>query len=101
MPTNFAGRTPNRRAATIVARKHDVPDALNQLNVNTAGYGAGAFVTGGMRTIWLCSPGTSKPFSAGAAAVDIPAGINACVKRFNRTATAGWPHDKTNTTSRR
>ena len=41
MSTNFAGRTPRSRAATIVAMKHADPDAVSQLKVNTAAYGDG------------------------------------------------------------
>ncbi len=48
----------------MVARKHAVPEALSQLNANTAGYGNTAFVTGGTRVIMLCNPGTVRPFSA-------------------------------------
>src|SRR5881394_3493322 len=38
--------------------KQALPDALNQLSSNSAPYGAGAFVTGGICVIWLCRPGT-------------------------------------------
>src|SRR5262245_33589891 len=63
MPTSFDGLTRRKSAATSVARKHDVPDAVSQLNVNTAAYGAGAGVTGGIRVIALCRPGTFRPFN--------------------------------------
>src|SRR5262245_45675471 len=58
---NCDGFTRSRMAAAMAARKHDVPDALSQLSVNTAPYGAGFGVTGGILSIRLCRPGTLIP----------------------------------------
>src|ERR1051325_1248383 len=56
--TNLPGLTRSTNAARIAAMKHALPDALSQFSSNSAPYGAGAFVTGGICVIWLCRPGT-------------------------------------------
>src|SRR4051794_8702253 len=60
------GRMPSSSAAVSVASRQAVPEALSQLNVNTAPYGDGDGVTGGTRWIMLCNPGTFRPFSVDA-----------------------------------
>src|SRR3970040_1860011 len=98
MPTSCLGLTPSSRPAAIVARKHDVPDALSQLSVNTAPYGAGAVVTGGVRVIKLCRAGTFSPFST-LAFVGRNAGSKPLVQRSIAALVDGSPHARTNTTS--
>src|SRR4051812_17059987 len=96
---NRAGPTPSISAATIVAKKQAVPDALNQLKANTAGYGAGALVTGGTRVIMLCRPGTRMPFKAGAGALGNQSGSTLLLNRSRYNLIAGSPQTSTNTTS--
>src|SRR5438105_3700596 len=95
---NLAGPTPSRIAATIVARKHAVPDALSQLNAKTAGYGAGTRVTGGTRVIRLWSIGTLMPFNA-VALRGRNDGMMPLVKRSSAPFTVTAPQARTNATS--
>ena len=97
---NLPGPTPSSSAAAIVARKHAVPDALSQLNANTAGYGAGVLVTGGTRMIRLCNPGTFSPFSA-VAFLGSQVGSRPLLNLSSHSFTAGSPHASTKPTSNR
>src|ERR1035441_1300237 len=54
------GPIPEKAAASSDANMHDVPEADSQLKLNIAAYFAGVETTGGMRRIWLCSPGHAK-----------------------------------------
>src|SRR6476620_3521120 len=56
--TNRFGETRSTSDVALAASRHAVPDALSQFNSNSAAYGAGAFVTGGIWVIRLCRPGT-------------------------------------------
>src|SRR5262245_21582980 len=97
MPTICFGLTPRNKAVTSVARKHAVPDALSQLNVKTAAYGAGRPVTGGIRVIALCSQGTLMPLTA--AFFQGAAGSSEFVHASMRALIDGSPHASTKTTS--
>src|SRR3989442_11779611 len=99
MPTSFFGRTRSSAAAASVARKQAVPDAVSQLKVNTAAYGAAPGVTGGMRVIMLCRPGTKRPFMT-VGLFGNEAGNIAWVCRSIGFLTTGAPTGRTNSTSR-
>src|SRR4030095_5662505 len=100
MPEKRLGPTRRHAAAATVARKDAVPEALNQLNAYTAGYGAGALVPGGTRVIRLCSPGTFSPLSA-VAFRGRNDGSSPSVNRSMARFTGTCPHTSTNTTSSR
>src|SRR4051812_28762047 len=95
---NCRGETRRMSAVSTDAMKHAVPAALSQLNSNTAAYGAGFGVTGGMRVIALCSPGTSRPFNT------VPlfatnAGRRLSLNRLRLALIDGAPHTTTHPTS--
>src|SRR4029079_6884666 len=100
MPTNRDGLTRRKIAATIVAKKHDVPDAVSQLNVKTAPYGDGRGVTGGTRVMRLCRPGTFRPLTT-PAFFGSAAGSRSFVHRSSPLLIDGAPHASTKPTSRR
>src|SRR3954471_21068951 len=100
MRPNRTGPTPSTSAAAIVARKHDVPDALSQFHSNTAAYGVGAATTGGTRWMMLCRPGTSRPFNSVALCGTL-AGSRLFVNRVSAVLNGTMPHTRTNDTSRR
>src|SRR3989442_7776668 len=100
MPTSFFGRTRSSAAAASVARKQAVPDAVSQLKVNTAAYGAAPGVTGGMRVIMLCRPGTKRPFMTGGLFCN-EAGNIALGCRSIAVFNTGAATAKTNSTSQR
>src|SRR5690349_15892285 len=100
MLASFAGPTRRNSAAARIAMKHAVPDALSQLNVNTAAYGAGLAVTGGMRVIALCRPGTLRPFNTVALLIETDA-ISSLVQRSMPALIDGWPTASTAITSSR
>src|SRR5471032_3186582 len=100
MRASLAGRTPSSTADTSVASRHAVPDALSQFNVKTAAYGAGFKVTGGMRMIRLCRPGTLSPFRP-LEAFGRNDGMAPCVHVSIAVLIADSPHARTNTTSNR
>src|SRR5262245_56953488 len=100
MPTTCFGGTRSSAAAASVARKHAVPDAVSQLKVKTAAYGASLGVTGGMRMIALCRPGTNSPIIT-AGLLYCEAGSIACVCASIAFFTDGAPTTKTKMTSRR
>src|ERR1043166_10140379 len=99
MPSSFDGPTRRNSAATSVAMKHAVPDAVSQLNVNTAAYGDSVGVTGGGRRIKLCRPGTKMPFITVALFHD--AGSSVCVRASIEFLIAGAPTRSTETTRSR
>src|ERR1043165_7321830 len=78
--------------------KHAVPDALNQLNVKTAPYGVGLPVTGGMRVIALCRPGTLRPLTVEAFFKDHDP-ISEFVHLSIAALIVGWPAMSTAATS--
>src|SRR5690349_13343595 len=94
------GRRRKSSAAAIVARKHALPDALSQLSVYTAPYGAGEPVTGGTRSMALCNPGIRMPFNP-VADRGTNAGSRLFVKRSNAALIGGSPHTSTNATNSR
>ena len=100
MPASRFGRTPSSAAATSVARKHAVPDAVSQLNVKTAAYCDSFGVTGGTLVIRLCRPGTNRPFMTVGLLGNDP-GSHACVRASNAFLIVGAPHARTKATSSR
>src|SRR3989442_14035649 len=100
MPTSFFGRTRSSAAAASVARKQAVPDAVSQLKVNTAAYGAAPGVTGGMRVVMLCRPGTKRPVMTGGVFGN-EAGHISWGCRLVAFLTTGAPTARTNRTRRR
>src|SRR5438105_4339352 len=100
MPISCRGRTRRNAAAASVARKHAVPDAVSQLNVNTAAYGDADGVTGGIRVIALCSPGTNRPFMT-VGLYGMSDGSMAWVRASIAFLIAGAPTASTNRTSSR
>ncbi len=81
--TNSRGLIPQNTAAKIAAHIAAVPDADAQLKLYIAAYFVGFATTGGMRRIWLCSPGHAMLIE----------------RLFNFASTGGYPHVSTNTTS--
>src|SRR5262252_2316299 len=100
MPASFDGPTRRTAAAASVAMKQAVPEAVSQLNVNTAAYGDAAGVTGGMRVIALCRPGTNNPFITVGLFGNIDGSI-ACVRTSIAFLIDGAPTARTKTTSSR
>src|SRR5262245_9440687 len=97
---SFRGETRRHNADARIASRQAVPDALSQLNVNTAAYGGGLAVTGGTRVITLCRPGTFRPFSTVALFIE-RSGSMLCVHASIRDLIDGSPHASTKTTSSR
>src|ERR1700723_3541909 len=54
---NSEGRRRKQSAVSRVAAMHEVPEAANQLKLNTAWYGAGRETMGGIRRITSCRRG--------------------------------------------
>src|SRR5437879_11260988 len=100
MAASRRGATRSRPAETRVARKHAGPDAVSQLNVNTAAYGDSFGVTGGTLVIRLCRPGTNSPFMTVGLLGNTP-GSHACVRASNAFLIVGAPHARTKATSSR
>src|SRR5215510_5226481 len=100
MSMTFAGLTRSTSAATSVASRHAVPDALNQFISNSAAYCVGFGTTGGTCVIMLCRPGTSRRFGS-VACIGIAAGHNEFVHALILAFVPGSPHTRTNTTSSR
>src|SRR5262245_8037941 len=82
----------------MAAARHAVPAALSQFSSKTAGYGDGFAVTGGMRMMALCSPGTSRPFRT-VGLFGRNAGQRLSVQRFIAALIVGAPNTRTHTTS--
>src|SRR6478752_5324257 len=101
--TNFDGLIRSTNIVAIAARKHALPDALNQFSSNSAPYGAGCLVTGGIWVIWLWSPGTISriAFRSVSGAVGHVAGMTASAKWLIFGLIAAWPHASTKMTSSR
>src|SRR5262245_6925744 len=98
MSMTFAGLTRSTSAATSVASRHAVPDALNQFISKSAAYCVGFGTTGGTCVIMLCRPGTSRRFGS-VACIGIAAGHNECVHALILAFVPGSPHTRTNTPS--
>src|SRR3970040_677373 len=57
IPRYIRTDTRSTSAVAMVANAQAVPEADSQLKLKTALYAAAAATIGGIRSIWLCSPG--------------------------------------------